>query len=99
MENKNYICAICGTAHATIADRAKCEYACVAKMEAEAAKAAEVKKNEEFNACVAEVRDAFDKAYALDEKMFEKYGVHYIYPYHNYENCNPYLMVLKHFIR
>ena len=101
MENKReiYVCGVCGAVHATIAERSKCEQACVKKMEVEAAKAAEEKLTEEFNARITEIKDALNKVYELDDKLFKDYGARYLYPYHDYKNCNPYLMVLKHFLR
>ena len=101
MDNKkNYMCGICGTAYETIADRAKCESACIERQEAEAAKVAEAKKQEEFSSRIAEVKDALDKAYELDDKLFEEYGVRYIYPHYKFNDySNPYMMILKHFVQ
>ena len=94
MENKReiYVCGVCGTAHATIAERSKCEQACVKKMEVEAAKAAETKKKEEYEARVAEVRNAFEHAQKLNNKLHDDYGVSYMCYYHN-TNGLPYTLL------
>lgn len=93
MDNKkNYMCAICGTAYETIADRAKCECACIAKQEEEAAKVAEAKKKEEYNARIAEVRKAFEYAQELNNKLHDDYGVSYMCYYHN-TNGLPYTLL------
>lgn len=94
MENKReiYVCGICGAVHGTIADRVKCESACVAKQEEEAAKVAEAKKQEEYKARVAEVRDAFDHAQELNNKLHDDYGVSYVCYHHN-TNGLPYTLL------
>lgn len=99
MENKkNYMCAICGTAYETIAGRAKCECACIAKQEEKAKKEAEAKKNEEFNARMEEVVKAFEYACELGDKLREDYGVAYSYnPMYRFVKDYPYTL-LKHFI-
>ena len=67
-------CAICGTWHNNILDRAKCEIACTEKKAEEERKAAEAKKAAEYDARVEEVNMAFEKAYELRDKLVEDYG-------------------------
>lgn len=50
-----YKCEICGKEYKTIPERAKCEAACVKKLEEDAKRAAEAKKKEEHDARRAEV--------------------------------------------
>ena len=71
-----YKCAICGSAHEKIEDRAKCEMACVEKIKEDEAKAAAEKKAKEQAIRKKEVDDAFDFAYKLKKKYIEDYG-HY----------------------
>lgn len=71
MENRVFICAICGKEHNSILDRAQCEINCA---EEEARKAAEAKKAAEYEARVKEVNMAFEKAYELRDKLVEDYG-------------------------
>ena len=69
-----YKCEICGSEHEYLIDRAKCELACGEKMEAEARKAAELKKEAEYAERKAEVDSAFNAAYELKEKFVKDYG-------------------------
>ena len=95
MENKReiYVCGVCGSVHATIADRAKCEFACITKQEEEAAKAAEVKKQEEYKARVAEVDEAFSHAYDLRNKLYADYGAPYMYNHRKFDDDLPYTLL------
>ena len=69
-----YTCAICKTNYDTIQERAKCEMACVKKIEKEERKAAELKKKQEQETRCNEVNAALDNAYALLNKYMEDYG-------------------------
>ena len=83
MGNKTYtryVCAICGGIYSTIADRSKCEQACVAKQEEEERKAAEAKRKEEQDARRAEV----DKAIEHAEKLLNAY----VNDYGEYHKCD-----------
>ena len=71
-----YKCAICGSAHESIEQRAKCEMACLEKMKKAEAKVAAEKKAKEQAIRKQEVDDAFDFAYKLKKKYIEDYG-HY----------------------
>lgn len=77
-ENKTcvpmYRCGICDKAHKTIAERIKCETACLKKQEDEERKAAELKKAAEYEARITEVNMAFDRAYELRNKFVKDYG-------------------------
>lgn len=73
-----YKCAVCGEVYDSIAQRMNCEQACLKKQEEEARKAAEAKKQAEYNDRKAEVDAAFDHAYDLKEKFLMDYGS-YIY--------------------
>ena len=72
-----YKCAICEKEHNNIPDRAKCELDCAKRIEAEAKKAAEAKKNAEKETRRAEVEEAINHAkklliaYMNDYKSFE----------------------------
>ena len=79
MENKvcarpMYKCAVCGEVYESIAQRMNCEQACLKRQEEEAKKIAEAKKAAEYEARLAEVDAAFDKAYKLRDKLVEDYG-------------------------
>ena len=69
-----YKCEICEKEYSNIADRAKCELNCAKRIEEEAKKAAEAKKNEEKNADFAKASAALDNALTLVNKCVEKYG-------------------------
>lgn len=80
-ENKMYKCGFCNNVYHTIAERMKCEQACLAKQEVEAKKAAEAKKKEEQNARKAEVdlaikqaNEAVDRANKLMSEYISDYG-------------------------
>ena len=90
MENKTYAkpmykCGICDKVHETIADRVKCETACLKKTQEEERKAAERKKAAEYEARKKEVDEAFDRAYELKDKMVSDYGS---YTYSNATNSS-----------
>lgn len=74
MNDKVYICGICGKRYDTVAGRNLCERNCIANAE----KAAEEKKKKEVAAekerKQKEIQELIDKAAALSEKYFEKYG-------------------------
>lgn len=74
MTNKEYKCAVCGTWHHDVVSRAKCEIACAAKKVEEERKAAELKKEAEYETRKNEVDDAFNKAYELKDKFIKDYG-------------------------
>lgn len=69
-----YKCGICGSEHELPVDRAKCELACFEKKVEDEKKAAELKKKIEYAERRAEVDDAFNTAYELEEKFIEDYG-------------------------
>ena len=69
-----YKCAVCDEVYDSIAQRTKCEQACLKKQEEEERKAAELKKAEEYEARKNEVDDAFNKAYELKDKFVRDYG-------------------------
>lgn len=69
-----YKCAVCDEVYDSIAQRTKCEQACLKKQEEEERKAAELKKAEEYEARKNEVDDAFNKAYELKDKFVQDYG-------------------------
>ena len=74
MHNKEYMCCVCGTWHNDILSRAECEIACLKKKEEEERKAAELKKEAEYETRKNEVDDAFNKAYELKDKFVKDYG-------------------------
>ena len=88
-----YECGVCGKLHTTIAERIKCEQACLKRLENEE----KAKKNAEYDARVDEVNKAFDYAFKLKEKLFEDYSVPYVYPRRKYDNSVMYAL-LNHFI-
>lgn len=71
-----YKCEICGKEYKTIPERAKCEAACVKKLEEDAKRAAEAKKKEEHDARRAEVDMAIDKASKLLNEYMKDYGAY-----------------------
>lgn len=80
MENKTYAkpmykCGICDTVYESVAERSKCEQACVKKQIEEEKRAAEARKNAEREACYAEASAALENALVLVNKCVEKYGV------------------------
>ena len=78
-EKTMYKCAICGEVYDSIAQRMNCEQTCLKKQEEEERKAAEAKKAAEYEARVAEVNMAFEKAYELRDKLVEDYGEYHYY--------------------
>lgn len=72
-----YICGICEKEYNNLSDRNKCETACIKRIEEDAKKAAEAKKNAEKETRRAEVEKAIDHAkkllmaYINDYKSFE----------------------------
>lgn len=75
---KAFKCSICDKEYENAMDRARCELACGKKLEEEAKKAAEAKKQVEKIADHAKVTEAFDTAYKLRDEYTKKHGV-YIY--------------------
>lgn len=69
-----YKCEICGKEYSTIAERTKCEAACLKQQEEEAKKVAEAKKKAEKDARFSEASTALDNAFALVNKCVEDYG-------------------------
>ena len=78
MNNKTYICAVCGKMHTDIIKRANCEIKCMQKKEEEEKQAELRKKEAEYGKRKEEVDNAFNKAYELKEKFVSDYG-HYTY--------------------
>lgn len=81
MENKMYSrpmykCGICDAVYDSIAERTKCETACLKKQEEEARIAAEAKKKEEYEARHKEVDEAVLHTVKLVEAFMNDYG-HY----------------------
>jgi hypothetical protein len=74
MEHKENECAMCGTRHTDVISRAQCEIACAEKKAEEERKAAELKKEAEYETRKAEVDEAFNKAYALKDEFVKDYG-------------------------
>ena len=93
MNESVYTCAICGKEHNCILSRAKCEIECANRVEEEAKKAAEAKKQAEYNARVEEVNKAFDNAYKLRDELMKDYGCPYTYNYHKYIKDHPYTLL------
>lgn len=81
MENKTYAkpmykCAVCGGVYDSIAERMKCEAACLKRQEEEAAKVAKAKKKEEQKVRNEEVDAAIKNAQDLLTQYTKDYG-HY----------------------
>ena len=70
-----YKCAVCGEMYDSIEQRMHCEQECLKAQEKEAKKAAEAKKQAEYEARVNEVEKAFGYAYDLRNKLYADYGV------------------------
>lgn len=74
MNDKIYICGICGKRYHTVAERNQCERDCIANAE----KAAAEKKKKELEAAKESRRKAIqkliDEAAALSESYFNDYG-------------------------
>ena len=80
MFNKTmYKCAICNSVYDTVADRMKCEAACIKKEEEEAKRLAEEKKKEERNERKKEVEVALKNANELLQRYIEDYGSYDFY--------------------
>ena len=71
-----YKCGICGKEYPSIAERMKCEQACLRKQEEDAKKAAEAKKNAEKNTRKDEVTQAIEYASELLNKYISDYGAY-----------------------
>ena len=71
-----YKCEICGKEYKTIPERAKCEAACVKKLEEDAKRVAEAKKKAEHDARRTEVDKAIDKASKLLNEYIKDYGTY-----------------------
>lgn len=84
MENNNkiyckpttYRCGICGAEYHTVAERMKCEQACVKRQEEEAKRLLEEKKKAEQEARRTEVTKAIDDACDLLSKYMKDYGMY-----------------------
>ena len=81
MENSNkmcykptYRCGICGAEYPTVAERMKCEQACIKQQEEDAKRLAEEKKKAEQKTRHAEVTQAIDNACNLLNKYMKDYG-------------------------
>lgn len=90
-----YKCGICDKVYNSIAERMRCEQACLAKQEVEAKKAAEAKKKEEQNARKAEVdlaikkaNEATDHANKLMRAYIQDYGSYGYYNTNKKEDDN-----------
>ena len=73
--NKVYKCAICGSEHEAIQDRANCETACVKKVLEEQKRAEKAKLQEAKRDRFEEASAALDNALALVNKCVEDYGM------------------------
>ena len=73
-----YKCGVCGKEFNNVLNRAKCEIACTERVEAEAKKAAELKKKEEQKTRKAEVDSSFENLHKLITAYVKDYG-HYEY--------------------
>ncbi|MGN5457052.1 MAG: hypothetical protein ACI4XN_13730 [Candidatus Kurthia intestinigallinarum] len=69
-----YKCGICGKEHPSIAERMKCEQACLKKKEEEEKQAIEAKKKAEKDARAAEVTQAIEHAAELLNKYINDFG-------------------------
>lgn len=69
-----YKCEICGKEWQSIAERAKCETACAKRLQDEAKKAEEAKKQAEKNSRKDEVTQAIEHAAELLNKYINDYG-------------------------
>ena len=81
MENENkmyckpvYKCGICGKEYPSIAERMKCEQACLKQQEEEAKKAAEAKKKTDKDVRKKEVDEAIKHAAKLLDDYIKDYG-------------------------
>lgn len=73
-DKAQYTCAICKESYNTIQERAKCEMACIKKIEEEEKKAAAAKAKAEKDTRQQEVSAALDNALTLVNKFIEDYG-------------------------
>lgn len=73
---ETYTCGICGKEWRTVAERMKCEQACIKKQEEDAKRLAEEQKKAEQNARHTEVTKAIDNAYNLLDKYMKDYGMY-----------------------
>lgn len=71
-----YTCGICGKEYPTVAERMKCEQACIKKQEENAKRLAEEKKKAEQKTRHAEVTKAIDDAYDLLDQYIKDYRVY-----------------------
>lgn len=71
-----YRCGICGAEYPTVAERMKCEQACIKKQEENAKRLAEEKKKAEQDARHTEVTKAIDNACNLLDKYMKDYGMY-----------------------
>lgn len=69
-----YKCAICGKSYDNIADRIKCETACLKQQEEDAKKAAEAKKAADKSKRKKELSDAIEHAAKLLDEYMKDYG-------------------------
>ena len=69
-----YKCGICGKEYPSIAERMKCEQACLKNQEEEAKKAAEAKKKAEKDTRKKEVTMAIEHASELLNEYIKDYG-------------------------
>ena len=69
-----FTCAVCGKAHNNIADRAKCETACVIKAEEDAKKLEQAKIDGERKESEAAIHKALNNVEAMIESHCEKYN-------------------------
>ena len=69
-----YKCGICGTSYYNIADRIKCETACLKQQEEEAKKAAEAKKKADKDVRTKELKEAIKHAAKLLDDYIKDYG-------------------------
>ena len=74
MKDNKYCCALCGTEHESIEERAKCELECVTRVKAAEAKAKEEEKKAAKDARQQEVTAALDNSFSLVNKFIEDYG-------------------------
>lgn len=73
---KNFKCSICEKEYDKAVDRANCEIACSKRLEEEAKKAVEAKKQAEQAARKAKVDEAYEAAEKLREEYIKDYGTY-----------------------
>lgn len=69
-----YKCGVCGAEYPTVAERMKCEQACIKKQEEDAKRLAEEKKKAEQKTRHAEVTKAIENTYDLLDRYMKDYG-------------------------